>query len=226
MALLTGEAGANPARDRRRKAQTIFALIRMPRSEDMPLGFFLRRLSVDASKSEYSVSKAPTHAADAPALGKYKFKENTRMKCNSLKKWLALIGCIVLIAALALTTTGCGSKEEAQEPVGENNAPVEIVGEGATVFQFSVVDLDGNESKFEVHTDETTVGAALLKEGLIEGEEGPYGLYVMKVNGIEAIYEEDGSYWAFYENGEYGMTGVDLTDIDPSVAYSFVQTKD
>ena len=148
------------------------------------------------------------------------------MKCNSLKKWLALIGCIVLIAALALTTTGCGSKEETQEPVGENNAPVEIVGEGATVFQFSVVDLDGNESKFEVHTDETTVGAALLKEGLIEGEEGPYGLYVMKVNGIEAIYEEDGSYWAFYENGEYGMTGVDLTDIDPSVAYSFVQTKD
>lgn len=221
-----GEAGANPARDRRRKAQTISALIRMPRSEDMPLGFFLRRPSEDASKSEYSVSKAPKNAADAPALGKYKFKENTRMKCNSLKKWLALIGCIVLIAALALTTTGCGSKEEAQEPVGENNAPVEIVGEGATVFQFSVVDLDGNESKFEVHTDETTVGAALLKEGLIEGEEGPYGLYVMKVNGIEAIYEEDGSYWAFYENGEYGMTGVDLTDIDPSVAYSFVQTKD
>ena len=148
------------------------------------------------------------------------------MKCNSLKKWLALIGCIVLIAALALTITGCGSKEEPQVPVGENNAPAEVVGEGATVFQFAVVDLDGNESKFEIHTDETTVGAALLKEGLIEGEPGPYGLYVMKVNGIEAIYEEDGSYWAFYENGEYGMTGVDLTDIDPDVAYSFVQTKD
>ena len=149
------------------------------------------------------------------------------MKLNSLKKWLTLIGCIVLIAALALTTTGCGSKEEAsQAPVGENNAPVEIVGEGATVFQFSVVDLEGNEIKFEVHTDETTVGAALLAVNLIVGEEGPYGLYVMKVNGIEAIYEEDGSYWAFYENGEYGMTGVDQTDIDPSVAYSFVQTKD
>lgn len=152
------------------------------------------------------------------------------MKCNSLKKWLALIGCIVLIAALALTTTGCGSKEEAQAPA-EAPAPNEAgtvvqVGTGATTFQFSVVDLEGNESKFEIHTDETTVGAALLKEGLIEGEEGPYGLYVMKVNGIEAIYEEDGSYWAFYENGEYGMTGVDMTDIDPEVAYSFVQTKD
>lgn len=148
------------------------------------------------------------------------------MKHNSLRKWLAIIGCMVLIAGMALMTTGCGSKEEPQAPVEENNDPVEIVGEGATIFQFTVEDLDGNVSKFEIHTDEATVGAALLKEGLIEGEEGPYGLYVMKVNGIEAIYEEDGSYWAFYENGEYGMTGVDQTDIDPDVAYSFVQTKE
>lgn len=148
------------------------------------------------------------------------------MKFNSLKKWLTLIGCIVLIAALALTTTGCGSKEAAQPAAPAENAEVKVLGEGATVFQFSVVDLEGNESKFEIHTDETTVGAALLKEGLIEGEEGPYGLYVKVVNGITAIYEEDGSYWAFYENDQYGLTGVDLTDIDPSVAYSFVQTKD
>ena len=147
------------------------------------------------------------------------------MKLNSLKKWLTLIGCIVLIAALALTTTGCGSKEEAQAPAEAptpNEAGTVIqVGTGATTFQFSVEDLDGNVTEFEVHTDETTVGAALLKEGLIEGEEGPYGLYVMKVNGIEAIYEEDGSYWAFYENGEYGLTGVDLTEITEGQTYAF-----
>ena len=148
------------------------------------------------------------------------------MKLNSLKKWLAIIGCIVLIAGMALTTTGCGSKDEAEAPAAQTSTDVTVMGEGATVFQFSVVDLEEKETKFEIHTDETTVGAALLKLGLIEGEEGPYGLYVMKVNGIEAIYEEDGTYWAFYENGEYGLTGVDLTDIDPDVAYSFVQTKD
>lgn len=169
------------------------------------------------------------------------------MKQNSLKKWLSVIGCMVLIAALALTTTGCGSKEtpsapaETTEPVTaaptETTLPqvteaeeaagdVQVLGEGTTVFPFSVVDLEGNETKFEIHTNETTVGAALISVGLIEGEEGPYGLYVKKVNGIEAIYENDGSYWAFYENGAYGMTGVDLTDINPDVAYSFVQTKD
>ena len=150
------------------------------------------------------------------------------MKLNSLRKWLAIIGCMVLIAGMALMTTGCGSKEETEAPAAESaqTAEVTVMGDGATVFQFSVVDLEENETKFEIHTDETTVGAALLKLGLIEGEDGPYGLYVMKVNGIEAIYEEDGSYWAFYENGQYGMTGVDLTDIDPAVAYSFVLTKD
>ena len=150
------------------------------------------------------------------------------MKQNSMKKWLSLIGCIVLIAALALTTTGCGSKEAADKPAEAPvaSSEVTVVGEGETVFQFSVIDLDENETKFEVHTNETTVGAALMQVGLIEGEEGPYGLYVKKVNGITAIYEEDGSYWAFYENGQYGVTGVDLTDINPDVAYSFVKTKD
>ena len=150
------------------------------------------------------------------------------MKTNSFKKWLSVIGCMVLIAAMALSMIGCGSKEEPQAPAAsqESAAEAKVLGEGATVFQFSVVDLEGNESKFEIHTDETTVGAALMKVGLIEGEEGPYGLYVKVVNGITAIYEEDGSYWAFYENGEYGLTGVDLTDINPDVAYSFVQTKD
>lgn len=146
------------------------------------------------------------------------------MKQNSLKKWLSVIGCIVLIAALALTTIGCGSKEEAKAPVSSSDA--QIMGEGAKVFQFSVVDAEQKETKYEIHTDETTVGAALISLGLIEGEEGPYGLYVMKVCGIEAIYEQDGAYWAFYEDGQYGLTGVDLTEIDPNVAYSFVYTKE
>lgn len=169
----------------------------------------------------------PNHMLRSSGIGEIQFKENTRMNISSLKKWLAIIGCMVLIAGMALFTTGCGSKEEAEAPAAESvPSDVTVLGEGATVFQFSVVDLEENETKFEIHTDETTVGAALLKLELIEGEDGPYGLYVTKVNGIAAIYEEDGSYWAFYENGEYGMTGVDLTDIDPDVAYSFVQTKD
>lgn len=147
------------------------------------------------------------------------------MTNTSLKKLLAIIGCIVLIAAMALVTTGCGSKEEPAAPAQAATNVTEL-GQGATTFDFTVEDLDGSKTYFKIHTDEKTVGAALIGVELLKGEEGPYGLYVHEVNGIRAVYEEDGSYWAFYVNGEYGMTGVDMTDIEPDTAYAFVKTKD
>ena len=147
------------------------------------------------------------------------------MKMSYVKKWLTVIGCIVLIAALALTITGCGSKEEPETPGAQAAVEATVMGEGATVFQFSVVDLEGNETKFEIHTDKTVVGEALLELGLIEGDMGDYGLYVKKVNGITAEYEVDGTYWAFYEGDDYAMTGVDLTEIKAGATYAFKVSK-
>ena len=79
--------------------------------------------------------------------------------------------------------------------------------------------------RFTVHTDADTVGAALLENELIAGEEGEFGLYVKVVNGITADYDIDQSYWAFYINGEYAMTGVDGTAIENGAAYQLVYTK-
>ena len=159
-------------------------------------------------------------------VGKIQFKENTMMRKSSLRKLLAIIGCMVLIAAMALVITGCGSKEETAAPAQTTSTDVKELGTGAITFDFTVEDLDGTKTVFKIHTDETTVGAALLGVDLLKGEDGPYGLYVHEVNGIRAVYEEDGSYWAFYVNGEYGMTGVDMTDIEPDTAYAMVKTKD
>ena len=94
------------------------------------------------------------------------------------------------------------------------------IGEGTTVFSFTIVDGD-SKTEYRVRTDKTVVGDALMELGLIEGEEGPYGLYVKKVGGILADYEETGTYWAFYVNGEYATSGVDLTEIEPGAAYAF-----
>ena len=148
------------------------------------------------------------------------------MKKSSLRKLLSIIGCMVLIAAMALVMTGCGSKEEPAAPTEAASTDVKELGEGATTFDFTVEDLDGTKTAFKIHTDETTVGAALMAVNLLKGEDGPYGLYVHEVNGIRAVYEEDSPYWAFYVNGEYGMTGVDMTDIEPNTAYAMVKTKD
>jgi len=162
-----------------------------------------------------------------------------------------LLSCIlafVLIAALALCSVGCndnGEKESPETPTNtvtdngtaeggssENGtaddataSDITVKGSGATVFYFNVVDGDGNIQKFEIHTDKTVVGEALLSLGLIEGEDGPYGLYVKKVNGIIADYDTNGTYWAFYVGDEYGMTGVDLTEITPGATYAFKVSK-
>jgi hypothetical protein len=78
---------------------------------------------------------------------------------------------------------------------------------------------------FTIKTDKETVGEALAENGLISGDEGPYGLYVKVVNGITADYDVDQSYWSFNINGEYAMTGVDQTEINPDTVYSLVKTK-
>ena len=97
--------------------------------------------------------------------------------------------------------------------------------EGSTGFYFNVVDANGNTTKFEIHTDAATVGEALLALGLIQGEDGDYGLYVKTVNGITADYETTGTYWAFYVGDDYGMTGVDMTEITPGATYAFKVSK-
>ena len=159
------------------------------------------------------------------------------MKMTRSNKSLSLFLCIVLIAAMALFTTGCndntietpeqGTNQET-ESLSESvsNADADIaetveLGEGAVSFVFTVTDADGNESNFLINTDKTKVGDALLENGLIDGEDGPYGLYVKTVNGKTYDYDTDGKYWAFYVNGEYGMNGVDLTDITEGATYSF-----
>ena len=96
-----------------------------------------------------------------------------------------------------------------------------VLGVGQTMFLFTVVDKDGNETDFEIHTDKETVGEALLDLELIAGEDGDFGLYVKTVNGITADYEVDQTYWAFYVDGEYAMSGVDTTTIEEGKTYAF-----
>lgn len=104
---------------------------------------------------------------------------------------------------------------------GADNEKLEVVGEGEVQFVFEIVDAEGSVTKMAVNTDKKTVGEALVDNGLVEGEDSEYGLYVKTVNGITADYDVDQTYWAFYIDGEYAMTGVDQTDIEAGSTYSF-----
>ncbi len=131
-----------------------------------------------------------------------------------MKKILTML----LIMTMAVSAIACGKKEASTETkIYEDGA---VIGEGDTVFELTVVNGDGKEVTLEVHTDKEIVGEALTDTGILAGEEGPYGLYVKTVNGDTYDYEKDGKYWAFYINGEYGMTGVDVTEIVENDTYA------
>ena len=148
------------------------------------------------------------------------------MKKTQFKNLLSALVCIVLIAAMALCTSGCNDNLIADNVSSAVSSTITqtqatVLGNGNTKFNFTVTDLDGKETSFEINTDKTTVGDALLEQGLIAGEDGPYGLYVKTVNGITVDYDTDGKYWAFYVNGEYATSGVDTTNVVSGETYSF-----
>ncbi len=141
------------------------------------------------------------------------------MKHN--KKIGTLLLSMMLITSMAFGMTGCGKKDAAVSGTTEVFEDGETLGEGSKEFDFTVVGTDGNEVNLEIHTDEDMVGDALVDLGVIAGEESEYGLYVKTVNGETLDFDEDGKYWAFYIDGEYGMTGVDTTEITEGASYAF-----
>ena len=139
------------------------------------------------------------------------------MKNNSIKKLLALVLAFVLTAAAALA--GCSTTPaETTAPPAETE-PVTVLGEGSKTFELTIVDKEGVSHLYRVQTDEEMVGYALVANELIEGEEGPYGMYIKSVLGQVLDYETDGMYWSFYVNGEYALTGVDMTPITGTDRY-------
>lgn len=94
------------------------------------------------------------------------------------------------------------------------------IGEGDKTVTFTVTALDKSVT-FTVNTDKETVGEALSEHNLLEGEQGPYGLYVKKVNGMRADYEKDNAYWSFMIDGEASTEGVDLTELEDEGNYGF-----
>ena len=143
-----------------------------------------------------------------------------------MKKLLSLLLALIMVFGLV----ACGTADTPETTEGTTEAPsaettVSTEEEVAGVaFKVVVTDLDGTETTFEYTSEAETVGEALVAEGLIEGHDTEYGLYVDAVNGIAADWATENAYWAFYIDGEYAMTGVDSTEITEGATYSFVKT--
>ena len=135
------------------------------------------------------------------------------------------ITALTLIVLTVLALASCFNTVDA-EGLWENatyRRDMEL-GNGANVITV-VVSAGESSVTFTINTDKDTVGAALLEHELIAGEDGAYGLYVKTVNGILADYDIDQSYWSFYIDGEYAISGVDSTPAVNGGTYKLEYTK-
>ncbi len=139
---------------------------------------------------------------------------------KSIKSTVSIVFAIVLIICLVSCNRG-ENTDIWKDAVYQENMEF---GSGSKTI---MVEVKAGEKQvtFTVKTDKNTVGEALFEHELIAGEEGPYGLYLKAVNGMTADYDVDQSYWAFYVNGEYSMTGVDTTEITDGATYQLEYTK-
>lgn len=140
---------------------------------------------------------------------------------QTLKSTASLVLALVLLLSLAACQSGVD-----YDAVWENATYTEntVFGRGQTELTVEVA-VGKHLVTFTVYTDKTTVGAALLEHNLIAGDDGAYGLYVKKVNGMTADYDVDQSYWALYVDGETSMSGVDTTEIAEGTVYRLAYTK-
>lgn len=159
-----------------------------------------------------------------------------------MKKFFAFI--LALVMALSLMACGGGAAkpaddhqnagvdagvEDGVDSAADPAAPVvtdgATLGEGQHSFTLEIADADGKMITATINTDEETVGAALSKLNIVQGDQGDFGLYIKTVNGVTADYDKDKTYWAFYIDGEYASTAADMTAITDGSVYKLAITQ-
>jgi len=125
------------------------------------------------------------------------------------KQWILIAAALVLVIALLLSVYFI-----TRPPVQEGDKTITV----------TVVHGSGESKDFTYQTDEEFLGPVILGSGLVEGENGQFGLYIKVVDGEQAIYEVDNAYWSLYVGEELAMQGADLTPIEDGGVYKLVYT--
>ena len=124
------------------------------------------------------------------------------------KMW---IGVVVLVAVVAIL-------------LGVFFATRPDPNEGKKAYTITVVHSDGSEKVFEGYSDAEYLGTVLVAEGVVEDNQGDYGLYILVADGEEASWEKDSAYWSVYVGDEPAITGADQIVLEDGGIYSVVYT--
>ena len=110
------------------------------------------------------------------------------------KAWLP--AAALAVAALLLLGLWYGNRPQGQ--AGDKTITVEVV------------HADESSREFTYQTSEEFLGPVLLQEGLAQGEESTYGLFITTVDGETA---EGNQWWCITQDGQMVETGADTTPI-------------
>ena len=143
-------------------------------------------------------------------------------KTNIFKSLFSLMLVLTIVAAITFAFASCGNTEKS----GNDTSATDTKAERAEVtITVQIKGSDGNVTDFVITTKAEFLRGALEQEGLVEGDESEYGLYVKVVNGERADYDKDGAYWSFLKGGEYLMSGIDTTPIADGDVFAIEYTK-
>ena len=125
------------------------------------------------------------------------------------KKLIAAVVAVVVVVALFL---------------GIYVATRPATSAGSKTITVEVIHSDETKKTFTCDTDAEYLGEVLAEESFVVSEDGPYGMYIVEVDGERAVYEENGAYWSLYIGEEYAMTGADETPVNDGDLFKLVYT--
>ena len=125
------------------------------------------------------------------------------------KKMILAVVAVVVIAAVMLGVYTMTRPETA---------------EGAKAYTVTVIHSEGEQKVFQLNTAGEYLSEALLAAGLIAGEEGPYGLTVITVDGEDAVWDTDNAYWCIYIGEEMATVGISEIPVYDGSAFTLEYT--
>lgn len=95
--------------------------------------------------------------------------------------------------------------------------------EGQKTVTIHVIHKDQSVNDFEITTTREYLGEVLTDEGLAEGENGPYGMFIRTVD-EETADEAGQEWWCITKGGDQLNTSVDQTPVTDGDEYELTLT--
>ena len=132
----------------------------------------------------------------------------TEMKSN--KKTVVLLGAVLAALLVVLAAVWYLSRPAASQ--GNKNITVEVVHK------------DESRKTFTYSTEEEYLDKVLVGEGLVEDNQGEFGLFIEVVDGEKADYSVDKGYWCIEQNGERATTGAKEIPVHDGDSFALIYT--